>query len=179
MILPVSKLSSLPRQGQYFSLPARTSDGLIQLVFYAEVPSNTADMLCHTRWRSNNRLILKGDRQIKIQDLRQWRCPVSSSHPRCYLQNNTSVHTGLILGHARLYFLLLMLDKNWFLKRILKYRKHCQNGESKIDANLVLGGPEPHQTKDFIPQKIPPSIQLVKPTPRLLPLRKHKVSNQL
>lgn len=39
----------------------------------------------------------------------------------------------------------------------------------KIDANLVLEGPEPHQTKYFIAQEIPPSVTLVQPTPRQLP----------
>lgn len=67
------------------------------------------------------------------------------------------------------FALLLILDKNCFGREFLSTESvKCQNGDIKIDANLVLAGPEPHQTKYFIAQEIPPSIELVKPTPGLL-----------
>lgn len=67
------------------------------------------------------------------------------------------------------FALLLILDKKCFVREFKSTESvTCQKVDIKMDANLVLGGTEPHQTKYFIVQEIPPSTKSVKPAPRLL-----------
>lgn len=92
--LPVSTLSSLSAQARQIFQPSCKNERWesFEFSFYEVVHSNTADRVCHTRWRKNNQLIFEGRKANQNSGSEAVEVPSffqSSSSLLGYFQNNT------------------------------------------------------------------------------------------